>query len=633
MTDSAQPRNPYNPYHPTTTAEMFFGREDVYSFLRERLVSGGSNYAVALIGPPGIGKTSTLLQIGYHIEPRYILAYVSMEQVDFHEPGALFVAMADAARSAMEAAGISTLRLPPLPEEATASAEAMWEWFSSAYLEVVLSALRNLRRLLFLFDDTTILLDAIDRGEVSAEIGQTLARIIVEDRRMDIVFAVDAVDEDRLTAFPPLAEPMLHRRLTALDEESSAALTRQPIADLYQLDDEAVQAIYAVTGGHPFLLHLVNGLIWARSATRDHRLTIDIEDVRAVLPEAVQGADEILSPAWHDSNDNERWVLTAITDLTAQSPADAITPEQIRAWLLREKSIGLDETALSAALRRLEYRDILRTAVEGVGAYSFSTSLQYQWLRTRLAAEEAVPESEEAIQRRRPRWLLLPLLVIAVLAGGLAFWIGQGALAQTQTGASTQTAPARTVTLAVNVEETGQAINATATIIALPTSTVSPTLTSTFTATATLSGATSTSVIGATATYTPSASATVTISPTSAIFLTATLPESAVNVTRTATRTATLTVTTTIAATSVISTALPTATFTYTPSATATNTATATATFTASYTPSATATLTATRTATPSPTRTATYTPSATRTFTLTPPPFPTGQVVATQRP
>lgn len=594
---------------------MFFGREDVYSFLRERLVSSGSNYAVALIGPPGIGKTSTLLQIGYHIEPRYILAYVSMAQVDFREPGALFVAMADAARSAMEDAGISTLRLPPLPEEATASAETMWEWFSTTYLEIVLSALRNLRRLLFLFDDTTVLLDAIDRGEVSAEIGQTLARIIVEDRRMDIVFAVDAVAEDRLTAFPPLAEPMLHRRLLALDEEASAALSRQPVADLYQLDDESVQAIYAVTGGHPFLLHLVNGLICVRSAARGHRLIVDVEDVRAVLPAAVQGADEILSPAWDDSTDNERLVLTAMTDLTAQSPADAITPEQIRAWLLREKSVGLDETAVSAALRRLEYRDVLRTGADGIGGYSFSTSLQYQWLRTRLAVEEAVPESAAPARRRRSRWLLLPLLIIAVLAGGFAFWIGQSVLAQSQNGMSTQTAPAQTVTLAINVEQTGQAINATGTSIALPTDTASPTLTSTFTSTATFSGATSTSVLGATVTYTPSTTAT--LPPTSAILLTATLPENTIIP----------------AATGVISTAIPTATFTMTASATASSTATATATFTPTATPSATATFTATATATRSPTRTATYTPSATRTFTLTPPPFPTGQVVATQRP
>src|SRR5258708_6772743 len=100
-------RNPYDPLRPTTDPAMFFGRDEVFTLIRQRLVGGRRPQAVGIIGQRGMGKTSTLLQVRNQIDTRYITAYIDLSEVHFEELGGLFVAMADAARLAFDSAGLS----------------------------------------------------------------------------------------------------------------------------------------------------------------------------------------------------------------------------------------------------------------------------------------------------------------------------------------------------------------------------------------------------------------------------------------------------------------------------------------------------------------------------------------------
>src|SRR4051812_42522645 len=110
-------RNPYDPQRPTTDPALFFGREDVFAFIRQRLIAGRRAQAIAIIGQRGMGKTSVLLQTSQQIEARYLTAYIDLSAVRFDEGGGLFAARADSARQPREGAGLSPSRLPPLPQE------------------------------------------------------------------------------------------------------------------------------------------------------------------------------------------------------------------------------------------------------------------------------------------------------------------------------------------------------------------------------------------------------------------------------------------------------------------------------------------------------------------------------------
>jgi hypothetical protein len=114
------------------------------------------------------------------------------------------------------------------------------------------------RRLLFLFDETSRPLDAMDRGTCEG-FDTTLGQLIARDERMDIIFAVDAEEEHRLETFGPLSDPLLHKRLGLLDDAAAEALIRHPSAPFYEVQPDAVDGILAMAGGHPYLLHVVNG--------------------------------------------------------------------------------------------------------------------------------------------------------------------------------------------------------------------------------------------------------------------------------------------------------------------------------------------------------------------------------------
>jgi hypothetical protein len=580
-------RNPYDPQRPTTDPALFFGRDEVFAFIRQRLVGGRRTQAIAIIAQRGMGKTSVLLQIAHQIEARFLTAYIDLSDVRFSEVGGLFAAMADAARVALDSAGLSTYRLPPLPQEPGVD---LWKWFSETYLDVTLSALRRNRRLLFLFDETSYLLDAIDRRDVPEDFGETLSQLIARDERMDIIFAVDSEDEHRLENFIPLNDPLLHKRIGMLDESAAEALIRRPSAPFYEVQPDAVEGIQAMAGGHPYLLHVMNGLIWERAIERHHKGPVTLHDVNAVIRQATDEADPVLRHTWARSTPNERRALSAVTALTTANRGMPVRTEDARLWLLRESDDPLDETALAAALRRLEYREVLRTTAPNT--YTFTTALQYQWL---VLNGDAQPTSAVAAPPRPPvRRLAVPVTLLLALAVLLALVLGRLAAS---TGGPDPGAP--TVTLDLNIVATRRAAAATQTFQAIPTSTNTPTHTLTPTRTLTFTS---------TATFTPTATGTATFTGTPTATLTGTITPS-LTPTRTLTFTPSLT---------------PSLTFTPSRTYTPTQTPTRTLTPTPAPTHTATPTITLTPSITPPPTLT------ATPPLTITPPAFPTAQLRAT---
>src|SRR5258708_22210318 len=130
-------RNPYDALRPTSDPALFYGHDDVLAFIRQRLMGGRRPQALGIIGQRGMGKASTLLQVASRVEARYVTAYIDLADVRYEAVGGLFATMADAARQALDAAGVSTHPLPPLPNEPGLALTAR---FSGTYLNVTLSA-------------------------------------------------------------------------------------------------------------------------------------------------------------------------------------------------------------------------------------------------------------------------------------------------------------------------------------------------------------------------------------------------------------------------------------------------------------------------------------------------------------
>ena len=83
--------NPYIAGNPVTGQQMFFGREDVFSFVSGALTGQHRDNAIVLYGQRRTGKTSVLYQMGARLGPRYLCILVDLNQLTlFPRRDALF---------------------------------------------------------------------------------------------------------------------------------------------------------------------------------------------------------------------------------------------------------------------------------------------------------------------------------------------------------------------------------------------------------------------------------------------------------------------------------------------------------------------------------------------------------------
>jgi hypothetical protein len=128
---------------------------------------------------------------------------------------------------------------------------------------------------------------------------------------------------------------------------------------------------------------------------------------------------------------SERLTLTAISSLLYADPLQGCEADAIGKWLV-ETDYALDNTAINAALRSLEYREILTHSAKG---YVPAGGLMQRWLLENARLETVVQPTT------RRRWLALALVVAGFFAM-LLLWI---ALSGTAPSLSSDTPP--TVTL------------------------------------------------------------------------------------------------------------------------------------------------------------------------------------------
>ena len=79
MVQAGSGANPYVAGSPLSRPEMFFGREDVFEFIRQALVGQHQDNIIVLYGKRRTGKTSVLYQMRRHIDPMYIPVLIDLQ--------------------------------------------------------------------------------------------------------------------------------------------------------------------------------------------------------------------------------------------------------------------------------------------------------------------------------------------------------------------------------------------------------------------------------------------------------------------------------------------------------------------------------------------------------------------------
>lgn len=406
---------PVNPYLPDSDYPApFVGRRDAFARLHHYLKDGSG--ALIIVGWPMVGKTAFLRQFDAVFDETFIGVYVSLGALGGESN--LLRLLVDKTVQTLAARDFTLNRLPETPGTIDR------DWLADTWLPEVRSAIRHHRHIVWLLDDAQTL--TVPNSRFDPSLFAYLSDLLAIHPYLKLVLTIDTESETRLNVFGELVKTAQMIRLNALTREETAALLREPVSDLYGVTEDAVDEVFRATGGQPqwvqrYGLHIFN-----------HRAElITASDVRALLPTIYTQSQNELEALWRQLNDNERLILSATGSLLYADPLRRPDSAAIAAWLV-ETDYPLDETSVHAAVRSLEYREILTGS-------DLRAGLLQKWLIENARLAEKSPPQQRISSRQAI--VVLAIVIGILLAISLALQSGSA-----NTGVESR-APQPTITL------------------------------------------------------------------------------------------------------------------------------------------------------------------------------------------
>jgi AAA domain len=366
--DSHQHVNPYIAGSPVTGTEMFYGREDVFSFIRRNLIGRHRDTPVVLYGQRRTGKTSVLYQLHRHLDPRYRCIFIDLHGLNLHGMGDLMLGIASSIRRGLQRDHGLAVEVPDRAAFLTDSQST----FEGLFLDRVWTVLGE-DHLVLMMDEVIRLDEEVRAGRLERDIFDYLRHLMQHYSRLNFIFSLGSGLEEMAKDYAFLFSVSLYHRISFLEPAAASELITQPARDHYEMEPQAVARILQITSGHPYYTQLVCHCIfdlWSRSP----KPTMSAADVDAVMAEAIELGSANLTYVWEDSSPGEQTLLAGMAAVMRRG-SGPVTVDQVRdAW--REVAVPLPEHEVARALQSLTSREV----IAGTQAYSFTVDLQRMWL-------------------------------------------------------------------------------------------------------------------------------------------------------------------------------------------------------------------------------------------------------------
>lgn len=365
--------NPYIPGQPVDDPELFFGRRDTLTSIREHLVKGRRVFAVA--APPRMGKSSLLRQVSHQLPDEFLAVRLDLLEEDVPALDWLLWHVADS---------IARQLRPHLDAEVPAPA---WEDFEGhtgvlldRYWPEVRAALGE-RCLVLLLDDLDCL--AHDEGSLLESFLTILADWRDREGDLALVVATSSAWQAALVRdYPRLFAGALTYTLGPLASEEATRLITWPVDGVLTYDYGVARRVIEITSGHPYYLQLLCFEIVNRCAAAGW---VNQRDVDIVVEELVSREIPDFRLVWEHSSPPEQAALAALVSL--RGARGVATVQEVRT-ILHKAGARTERGQVSVALERLAERGILERL--GALSYRFRVALLRDWLGQRLDLKEVV---------------------------------------------------------------------------------------------------------------------------------------------------------------------------------------------------------------------------------------------------
>lgn len=454
--------NPYIAGSPVKDAAMFFGREDVYAWLRQHLRGAYQDNIIVLYGERRSGKTSILYQMRRGLgDNRYVpvlldLQGMGLEGID----GFLWEVARKIVLALRNLEGMPRLERPRRQDfEASPRHQ-----FEDIFLPPVTQALGE-HRLLLMFDETNRLAEKISDGVLPVDVYDYLRSLVQQVDKVNFLFSLGSRIEMSGRGSSQLFNLAVYRKISFLDPDYAEDLITRPVADYYTYTPEAIETILKLTAGQPYYTQLLCHNLFSRwSQQKPDRL--DTADVEAVLPDVLEQGTPNFQFVWSDSPPAEQAVLAALAHAAPRYRAGIMRRNLDRT--LHRAELYPPPGDVTAALQQLFERDILndREPYElrvGLVQLWVSKFKQLAWVHEELAetaAEWKRLEEQRRAEARAPadrarRWAVPVLAVVLVVLLALVYMLNQSIRqVKQESSAALDAAEALRITQAAQFEAT-----------------------------------------------------------------------------------------------------------------------------------------------------------------------------------
>jgi hypothetical protein len=396
------PNNPYIPDQPAREPSSFFGRADSLSWIGAHL----TQHSIAVIhGPPRIGVSSLLLQIGRFLSDQFQGVYIPL--VD----DSVAAAMQQVTRAIAAALGLQPTDAPEALRQALA--DSIYDTQRKPVL---------------------IVLDGLSHWELrtKTDLLNALGALASRSGHVRFVLSWGLLEDETITRDMPLRligltenlAPVAQMRLAPLNRLESSELITGTARDLLKFDFNALERMLQEANGRPFVLQMLGFAVYERRALSGR---VSARDVEEAINDAVARLAAAMGEQWQQLSREEQLTLAAAA--TVRGEHGLLTGVSL-VKELEANGFQLSIAEALAALASMSAMDIVETA--GVNAFRFSSGLVRDWAiqYANLAAVTGTSPKMRLLPGRRPgltfgarllrvmSWILLLSFIGFILMGG-----------------------------------------------------------------------------------------------------------------------------------------------------------------------------------------------------------------------
>lgn len=449
--------NPYIVGSPVAGSEMFFGREDVFEFIRKTLVGQHRDNVIILYGQFRTGKTSVLRQMHSRLkDERYLCIFMDLQSFVLKGLDGFLWELANNILRGLRRYNYRK-ELPSLKHNEFMIEPPLFDGF----LNEVRSCIED-RHILLMLDEVGHLQGRVQKGHLGAEIFGYMRYLMQNYEWLNFLFSLGRGMEEMGKEYAFLFNVGLYKKISFLDRDATKNLITQPV--YYHVEPAAVERIFYITSGHPYYTQLLCHCLFNFWKRQEKQIKcIIVENVDKILNEAMGLGFAVLKDAWGRLTPGEQAIVAGMAAAMDDVNCAVDLKDINQAW--ERCGIIIPQDKMVQAIRSLIACDV----IVGQDAYTFTVDLQRLWVQKYQSIELVKEEIKDFLEPPKSiplSWspspsivrLVMVVMTLLLIGGSSGLFYGNYYIPNLQHASATATAQAISI---ANVNATIRAAVAT----------------------------------------------------------------------------------------------------------------------------------------------------------------------------